>query len=110
MWQKWLPEGTKRIWSHLLKKSLTEKFIFCAVGVFKSLSNIYMIELLSKMARAIFIKIFILDDSLQTHHVYSKLKRRGNGGNGLFHVVSMWNTRGVFVGLTGFWIRLFFGS
>ena len=32
--------------------------------------------------------------SLQTHHVYSTLKRRGNG---LFHIVSTWNTRGVFV-------------
>ena len=30
--------------------------------------------------------------TLQTHHVYSTLKRRGNGR---FHVVSIWNTRGV---------------
>ena len=33
-----------RIWSHLLKKSLKENFIFCAVkrlrGVFKTLYNI----------------------------------------------------------------------
>ena len=29
-----------------------------------------------------------------THHVYSTLKRRGND---CFHVVSMWNTCGVFV-------------
>ena len=35
--------------------------------------------------------------SLQTHHVYSTLKRCGND---CFHVVSTWNTRGVFV---GFW-------
>ena len=34
--------------------------------------------------------------SLQTHHVDSTLKRRGNGR---FHVVSTWNPRGVFVGL-----------
>ena len=34
--------------------------------------------------------------SLQTHHVNSTLKRRGNGR---FHVVSTWNSRGVFVGL-----------
>ena len=34
--------------------------------------------------------------SLQTHHVYSTLKRCGNDR---FHVVSMWNTHGVFVGL-----------
>ena len=34
--------------------------------------------------------------SLQTQHVYSTLKRRGNDR---FHVVSMWNKRGVFVAL-----------
>ena len=34
--------------------------------------------------------------SLQTLHVYSSLKRLGNIR---FHVVSTWNTRGVFVGL-----------
>ena len=33
--------------------------------------------------------------SLQTHYVDSTLKRRGNNR---FHVVSMWNPRGVFVG------------
>ena len=33
-----------------------------------------------------------LETSLQTHHVDSTLKRRGN-------VVSTWNPRGVFVGL-----------
>ena len=33
--------------------------------------------------------------SLQTHHVYSTLKRRGNDR---FNVVSTWNARGVFVG------------
>ena len=32
---------------------------------------------------------------MQTLHVYSTLKRRGNER---FHVVSTWNTRGVFVG------------
>ena len=32
--------------------------------------------------------------SLQTHHVYSTLKRHGNGG---FHAISTWNTHGVFV-------------
>ena len=36
-------------------------------------------------------------NSLQTHHVCSTLKRRGNAR---FQVVSTWNTRGVFVGLT----------
>ena len=35
----------------------------------------------------------------QTLQVYSTLKRRGNGR---FHVVSAWNTRGVFVGLLVF--------
>ena len=33
--------------------------------------------------------------SLQTHHMDSTLKRRGNDR---FHVVSTWNPRGVFVG------------
>ena len=33
--------------------------------------------------------------TLQTHHVDSTLKRRGNSR---FHVVSTWNPRGVFVG------------
>ena len=33
--------------------------------------------------------------TVQIHHVYSTLKRRGNGR---FHVVSTWNTRDVFVG------------
>ena len=33
--------------------------------------------------------------SLQTHHMDSTLKRRGNDR---FHVVSTWNLRGVFVG------------
>ena len=32
---------------------------------------------------------------LQTHHMDSTLKRRGNGR---FHIVSMWNSRGVFLG------------
>ena len=33
--------------------------------------------------------------TLQGHHVYSTLKKRGNKR---FYVVSTWNTRGVFVG------------
>ena len=33
--------------------------------------------------------------SLQTHHVHSMMKRRGNGH---FHVVSTWNTHGVVEG------------
>ena len=37
--------------------------------------------------------------SLQIHHVYSTLKRHGNGR---FHVVSPWNPRGVFVGILNF--------
>ena len=45
--------------------------------------------------RAIYQKKSIYHDVLQTHHVYSTLKRHGNGR---FHVVSMWNTRVVFVG------------
>ena len=38
---------------------------------------------------------FFTVTSLQTHHVDSTLKRRGNDS---FHVVSIWNPRGVFVG------------
>ena len=33
--------------------------------------------------------------TLQTHHVYFTLKQRESGR---FHVVSTWNTRGMFVG------------
>ena len=33
--------------------------------------------------------------TLQIHHVYFTLKQRGNG---CFQVVSIWNTRGVFLG------------
>ena len=36
---------------------------------------------------------------LQTHHMYSTLKRLGNNR---FHVVSTWNTCGVFIGLKMF--------
>ena len=36
-----------------------------------------------------------LQATLQTQHVDSTSKRRGNGR---FHVVSTWNPRGVFVG------------
>ena len=37
------------------------------------------------------------DTTQQTHHVYSTLKPRRND---CFHVVSTWDTRGVFVGLS----------
>ena len=40
--------------------------------------------------------VFEIKLSLQMHHVYSTLKRRGNGR---FQVVSTWNTRGVFLGI-----------
>ena len=39
--------------------------------------------------------LLILVLTLQTHHVDSTLKQRGNDR---FHVVSTWNPRGVFVG------------
>ena len=39
--------------------------------------------------------VLYYDTSLQTHHMDSTLKRRGNGR---VHVVSMWNPLGVFVG------------
>ena len=38
----------------------------------------------------------VLGTSLQTQHVYSTLKWRVNDR---FHIISTWNTRGVFVGL-----------
>ena len=46
--------------------------------------------ILARRQRFILISII-----LQTHHVYSTLKQRGNGR---FHVVPTWNTRGVFAG------------
>ena len=39
---------------------------------------------------------YVIYNFLQTHHVDSTLKPRGNGR---FHVVSTWNLRGVFVGM-----------
>ena len=47
---------------------------------------------------------FRIPTTIQTLHVYSTLKRRGNER---FHVVSTWNTRGVFVGNIGFWFGSF---
>ena len=41
------------------------------------------------------------ESTLQTHHVYSTLKRRGSGR---FHVVSTWNTRGMFVGYNSVYV------
>ena len=41
--------------------------------------------------------------SLQTHHVESTFKRRGNGR---FHVASTWNPRGVFVAIIAFSFRI----
>ena len=47
----------------------------------------------------IYVSLHVLQDArtsvLQTHHFYSTLKRRGNS---CFHVVSTWNTSGMFVG------------
>ena len=50
-----------------------------------------------RMTNVLILKQFprILVNTLQTLQVYSTLKRRGNER---FHVVSTWNTRGVFVG------------
>ena len=42
----------------------------------------------------IIVKTSITSTSLQTHHVYSTSKR---GGNYRFHVISTWNTHGVFI-------------
>ena len=39
---------------------------------------------------------WVLVSTLEIHYVYSTLKQRRN--NSCFHVVSTWNTRGVFVG------------
>ena len=44
--------------------------------------------------------------TLQTHHMYFTLKRRGNGR---FHVDLTWNTRGVFVGEEESLIKTYFG-
>ena len=43
--------------------------------------------------------------SLQTHQLDYMLKRQGGGR---FHVVSMWNSRGVFVGLQIRTVRIFY--
>ena len=49
----------------------------------------------------------IISWNYETFHVYSTQKRRGNVR---FHVVSAWNTRGVFVGIfVVFAIAIFFG-
>ena len=39
--------------------------------------------------------VYIIKNTLQTYHVYSTLKQIENER---LHLVSMWNTRGVFVG------------
>ena len=62
----------------------------------KAFSKACWIRLRNVFYFVIFFEAF-LHVTLQTHHVYSTLKRRGND---CFHVVSTWNTRGVFVGLT----------
>ena len=48
-----------------------------------------------KCHNRLIVKLTIRINTLQTHHVDSTLKRRGNDR---FHVVSTWNPRGVFVG------------
>ena len=50
-----------------------------------------VLRIWSHILKKSIIKNFILVQSLQTHHVDSTFKR--------FHVVSMWNPRGVFVGV-----------
>ena len=39
--------------------------------------------------------LIFVNSTLQSHHMDSTSKRRGNGR---FHVVSTWNPRGMFVG------------
>ena len=51
---------------------------------------------LKKLNKLLNIDLKNVRNSLQTHHVDSMLKRRGNGR---FHVVSTWNPRGAFVGV-----------
>ena len=63
---------------HLLKKSFMENFIFYQLRI--------LVWYIHDSADSI---------SLHTLHVYSTLKRRGNIR---IHIVSTWNTRGVFVG------------
>ena len=62
---------------------------FCCTGL-KHICSVLLAE--SRQVQF----LFQLEASLQTHHVDSTLKRRGNDR---FHVVSTWNPRGVFVGM-----------
>ena len=64
---------------------------FCCTGL-KHICSVLLAE--SRQVQF----LFQLEASLQTHHVDSTLKRRGNDR---FHVVSTWNPRGVFVGKHG---------
>ena len=94
-----------------MKKPLTENFIFCAVFVWYKISiysfsptKFLNIGLVSRIQK---IQVLMNNEtrskdmpkyrgSIQTHHVDSMLKRRGNGR---FHFVSTWNTHSVFVGM-----------
>ena len=62
---------------------------FCCTGL-KHICSVLLAE--SRQVQF----LFQLEASLQTHHVDSTLKRRGNDR---FHVISTWNPRGVFVGM-----------
>ena len=85
--------------SYTFKKKI--KYIWTSVIIF----SFVMIFFLKKCSvcctfcflwKRIMVRYMLQEHSLETHHVYSTLKRRGNNR---FHVVSTWKTRGVFVGL-----------
>ena len=64
-------------------------FLNCTNGIAQSTT---FIPFLTISYGAVIARVSLnISTTLQTHHVYSTLKRRGNG-------VSTWNTRGVFIG------------
>ena len=71
---------------------------FCSYKFFRL---VLMVNIFISQKLLRFLKVHITEYSrsvtLQTHHVNSTLKRRGNGRS---HVISTWNPRGVFVGKT----------
>ena len=59
---KYLSDILLRIWSHLLKKSLMENFIFCEVLSFKKLSG-----------SSIFISLYLVVSSYTNEKLYLEL-------------------------------------
>ena len=85
-WKLGLPnKKTLQLWGQTRASSLFQK-VCLWVEKFTQLRKWWVVDSVSfpQLYRA-----------LQIHHVYSRLKQHGNGS---FHVVSLCNTRGVFVG------------